>query len=103
MKKYVSVPNLIKRPVFWVAVAIVAIAIGIGLYFMIKPRPHSEVLPVVGVEPVTTSEVNIYGEYVGRIRAQQFVEVRARVEGYLRVHAFCRRHIYKERADAFYH
>lgn len=83
MKKYVSVPNLIKRPVFWVAVAIVAIAFGIGLYFMIKPRPHSEVLPVVGVEPVTTSEVNIYGEYVGRIRAQQFVEVRARVEGYL--------------------
>ncbi len=83
MKKYVNVPNLIKRPVFWVAVAIVAIAIGIGLYFMIKPRPHSEVLPVVGVEPVTTSEVNIYGEYVGRIRAQQFVEVRARVEGYL--------------------
>ena len=83
MKKYASVPNLIKRPVFWVAVAIVAIALGIGLYFMIKPRPHSEVLPVVGVEPVTTSEVNIYGEYVGRIRAQQFVEVRARVEGYL--------------------
>lgn len=83
MKKYVSVPNLIKRPVFWVAVAIVAIALGVGLYFVIKPRPHSEVLPVVGVEPVTTSEVNIYGEYVGRIRAQQFVEVRARVEGYL--------------------
>lgn len=83
MKKYVSVPNLIKRPVFWVAVAIVAIALGVGLYFVIKPKPHSEVLPVVGVEPVTTSEVNIYGEYVGRIRAQQFVEVRARVEGYL--------------------
>lgn len=83
MKKYVNVPNLIKRPVFWVAVAIVAIALGVGLYFVIKPRPHSEVLPVVGVEPVTTSEVNIYGEYVGRIRAQQFVEVRARVEGYL--------------------
>ena len=83
MKKYVRLPNLIKRPVFWVAVAIVAIALGIGLYFMIKPRPHSDVLPVVGVEPVTTSEVNIYGEYVGRIRAQQFVEVRARVEGYL--------------------
>lgn len=27
--------------------------------------------------------MEIYGEYVGRIRAQQFVEVRARVEGYL--------------------
>jgi len=39
--------------------------------------------PVVAVEPVVASDVNIYGEYVGRIRAQQFVEVRARVEGYL--------------------
>lgn len=28
-------------------------------------------------------DVEIYGEYVGRVRAQQFVEVRARVEGYL--------------------
>jgi membrane fusion protein (multidrug efflux system) len=37
----------------------------------------------VAVEPVGTSDVNIYGEYAGRIRAQQFVEVRARVEGYL--------------------
>ncbi len=83
MKKYVRLSNLIKKPLFWVIVVAAAIALGIGLYFMIKPRPHAEVLPVVGVEPVTTSEVNIYGEYVGRIRAQQFVEVRARVEGYL--------------------
>ena len=30
-----------------------------------------------------TDDVEIYGEYVGRIRAQQFVEIRARVEGYL--------------------
>ena len=28
-------------------------------------------------------DVNIYGEYVGRIRAQQFVGIHARVEGYL--------------------
>ena len=27
--------------------------------------------------------MEIYGEYVGRIRAQQFVEIRARVEGFL--------------------
>lgn len=33
--------------------------------------------------PVQKQDVEIYGEYVGRIRAQQFVEVRARVEGYL--------------------
>lgn len=35
------------------------------------------------VEPVIKDDVEIFGEYVGRIRAQQFVEVRARVEGYL--------------------
>jgi len=39
--------------------------------------------PVVQTEPVKTSDINIYGSYVGRIRAQQFVEIRARVEGYL--------------------
>lgn len=40
-------------------------------------------LPVVAVEPSECEDVEIYGEYVGRVRAQQFVEVRARVEGYL--------------------
>ena len=35
------------------------------------------------VEAAVKDDVEIYGEYVGRIRAQQFVEVRARVEGYL--------------------
>ncbi len=34
-------------------------------------------------EAIATDHVDIYGEYVGRIRAQQFVEVHARVEGYL--------------------
>lgn len=40
-------------------------------------------MPTVMVESVTRDDVQIYGEYVGRIRAQQFVEVHARVEGYL--------------------
>lgn len=40
-------------------------------------------MPTVIVEPVIKDDVEIFGEYVGRIRAQQFVEVRARVEGYL--------------------
>ena len=53
------------------------------LWLWLRPRPEIVVLPVVEVEPVTTQDVNIYGEYVGRIRAQQFVEIRARVEGYL--------------------
>ncbi len=40
-------------------------------------------MPVVDVQKVRQADVNVYGEYVGRIRAQQFVEIRARVEGYL--------------------
>lgn len=39
-------------------------------------------IPVI-VEKAGQQDVEIYGEYVGRIRARQFVEVRARVEGYL--------------------
>ena len=38
---------------------------------------------VVTMEKVVSDNVEIYGEYVGRIKARRFVEVRARVEGYL--------------------
>lgn len=38
---------------------------------------------VVQMEKVGTDDMEIYGEYVGRVRARRFVEVRARVEGYL--------------------
>ena len=38
---------------------------------------------VVSVEQVGIEDVEIYGEYVGKVRAKNFVEVRARVEGYL--------------------
>lgn len=38
---------------------------------------------VVTAEKVGVENVKIYGEYVGKIRAKTFVEVRARVEGYL--------------------
>lgn len=38
---------------------------------------------VVTAEKVGVENVEIYGEYVGKIRAKTFVEVRARVEGYL--------------------
>ena len=40
-------------------------------------------LPIVSTVEVGKSDVNVYGEYVGRVRAQQFVEVHARVEGFL--------------------
>lgn len=65
---------------------LVIIAIIAGVVFlprMFSRKAVSTPLPAVQVEPVTRRDVNIYGEYVGRIRAQQFVEIRARVEGYL--------------------
>lgn len=37
----------------------------------------------MSVMKVGKRDVSVYGEYVGRIRAQQFVEVHARVEGFL--------------------
>lgn len=40
-------------------------------------------IPVIATEDVQRDEVEIYGEYVGRVRAHKSVEVRARVEGYL--------------------
>lgn len=58
-------------------------ALALVAWLIFRPRPAAAPLPVVEVTPVRTADVNIYGEYVGRIRAQQFVEVRARVEGYL--------------------
>ncbi|MCD8207901.1 MAG: efflux RND transporter periplasmic adaptor subunit, partial [Bacteroidales bacterium] len=45
---------------------------------IVEPEP-----PVVETQMVRLDNVEIYGEYPGNIRAQQFVEVRARVEGYL--------------------
>lgn len=66
------------------AAAVVAAAV--VTYFLIFRTSGPKVTdeePVVSVEPAEIRDVNIYGEYVGRIRAQQFVEVRARVEGYL--------------------
>ena len=59
-----------------------AFVIGVYLYLTREKKPAPE-YPTVMVEPAGQQDVEIYGEYVGRIRAQQFVEVRARVEGFL--------------------
>lgn len=61
---------------------VLVLAIVIPIVFL-KPKKVTEVLPVVGVDKVRTRNVEVYGEFPGKIRAQQFVEVRARVEGYL--------------------
>lgn len=46
-------------------------------------KEEKPLLPAVVVSTVQTDDVKLYGEYVGRIRAYRYVEVRARVEGYL--------------------
>ena len=66
-----------------VIIVLIVAAVAVGLYFLLRPKAAPAQLPVVEVQPVHQADVNIYGEYVGRIRAQQFVEIRARVEGYL--------------------
>ena len=60
------------------------IAVLVAVYVIITwPEKKAPDVPVVSVEPVGVEDVEIYGDYVGRVRAQQFVEVRARVEGFL--------------------
>ncbi len=51
--------------------------------WLTREKPAEPVYPIVETETVMTQDMEIYGEYVGRIKAQQFVEIRARVEGYL--------------------
>lgn len=67
----------------WTVIAVFVILIGVLGFFLTRSKPDEPVYPVVSTETVLTQDVEIYGEYVGRIRAQQFVEIRARVEGYL--------------------
>ena len=67
-----------------IAYVFVALLVAGVAAWVIAHRGKSEPqLPVIATVPVNRQDVNIYGEYVGRIRAQQFVEIRARVEGFL--------------------
>ncbi len=74
---------IIRKSTLFIAVALIAV-LGAAIYLISRNwhKPTAEI-PVVHVCPVRTDSVEIYGEYVGRVRAQQFVEVHARVEGYL--------------------
>ncbi len=70
-----------KKRLLLVVVCLILLVVGYIIWRL--PKRVEPELPTVIVEPATRGDVEIYGEYVGRIRAQQFVEVRARVEGYL--------------------
>ena len=72
----------IKRKKLLYALICIALVVGAYLYLTREKRPTPDA-PTVTVAPAGQQDVEIYGEYVGRIRAQQFVEVRARVEGFL--------------------
>ena len=69
-----------KRLLIMIVCLVVLLA---GYIILTWPKKVEPEAPTVIVEPAEKGDVEIYGEYVGRIRAQQFVEVRARVEGYL--------------------
>lgn len=73
--------KLNRKTVFGAAAA--AVCVAVALIFLLRPKHVEEILPIVGVDTVRTRNVEVYGEFPGKIRAQQFVEVRARVEGYL--------------------
>lgn len=79
----VSIVSFFRSPRKLVISMAVIAAIAIACCIIFRSRPQSTSLPVVEIEQVRPRDVNIYGEYVGRIRAMQFVEVHARVEGYL--------------------
>lgn len=83
MKRLLRSKELIKskRKLTYVFAALVLAGVGIWLYTH-RSEPKSEA-PIIATVPAGQRDVNIYGEYVGRIRAQQFVEIRARVEGFL--------------------
>ena len=69
------------RKSLWVLVLLIAVVIVV--IFLTKEDETTLTYPVVEIESVKQENVEIYGEYVGRVRAHQFVEIRARVEGYL--------------------
>ena len=66
----------------WGTLLLIAVAIGAYYIFSRKEKPVEE-FAIVATMKAEQNDVGVYGEYVGRIRAQQFVEVHARVEGFL--------------------
>ena len=83
MRLFLTKKELKLKKKRWMAMLICMAALLAAYLVFTWPKDVPPVLPTVVVEPAETGDVEIYGEYVGRIRAQQFVEVRARVEGYL--------------------
>ena len=67
----------------WLIIAAVLAGCAVTVILLTRKHPVTPEAPIVETQMVTLRDVEIYGEYPGSIRAQLFVEVRARVEGYL--------------------
>ena len=84
MKLFNAKHELLRHQKKRVIMMLACMVVILSIYFILTwPKEVDPEVPVVVVEPVGVEDVEIFGEYVGRIRAQQFVEVRARVEGFL--------------------
>ncbi|MGL4410537.1 MAG: efflux RND transporter periplasmic adaptor subunit [Bacteroidales bacterium] len=62
---------------------LMTLAISVGNLLVSCKKTAEPERPIVSCENSTIKNVEVEGEYVGRIRANKHVEVRARVEGYL--------------------
>ena len=60
--------KLNRKTVFGAAAAVVCVAV--ALIFLLRPKHVEEILPIVGVDTVRTRNVEVYGEFPGKIRAQ---------------------------------
>lgn len=64
----VSIVSFFRSPRKLVISIAVIVAIAVACCVIFRTRPQSTSLPVVEIEQVRPRDVNIYGEYVGRIR-----------------------------------
>ena len=67
----------------FVIIAVLLIAAAGIIYYLTRKEKPQEEYAIVATMKAEQNDVGVYGEYVGRVRAQQFVEVHARVEGFL--------------------
>lgn len=59
------------------------IAVSVCVLYFSSCNKVQIVLPIVEVEPASIDNIEIYGEYVGSIKASHNIEIHARVEGFL--------------------
>lgn len=90
MKRFTLSKAATRKVVITALALAAAVVIVYFLYRHFKgdDRPSEPTAPTVVTEAVKAADVYVYGDFVGKIRGQQFVEVHARVEGYLQKQLF---------------